>query len=148
MPLYVTEFGWTTHPAGALNYAPEDKRGGYIDATVAALGHTDCGIAAALLYTWITPGGDAGDPQDWYGLRVGGLGGSPVVDQMVDHSQTDARGVRRGGPAGRGDGSGGARLRVDGTAPAYRGEARSTRRARIAGRSFHSTTLGFAEADD
>jgi hypothetical protein len=79
------------------------KRGGYIAATVALLGHTDCGIAAVLPYTWITPGGDRADPQDWYGLRVGGLGGSPVVDQManqvVDHSRSDAQafadGVRK-----------------------------------------------------
>ncbi len=68
---------------------------------MALLGHTDCGIAAALLYTWITPGGDPSNPQDWYGLRVGGLGGSPVVDQMVDHPRGDvaafAEGVRRAG---------------------------------------------------
>lgn len=99
VPLYVTEVGWTSQPPGALNYAPEDRRGGYIETTMADLGHTDCGIAATLLYTWITPGGDPGNPQDWYGLRLGGAIGNKMVDQMVDHSQTDvdafAEGVRR-----------------------------------------------------
>jgi hypothetical protein len=103
VPLYVTEFGWTTHPAGALNYAPAARRGSYIEATTSLLGHTDCGLAAVLLYTWITPGADRSDPQDWYGLRVGGVDASPVVDQMadkmVDHPRSDveafAEGVRR-----------------------------------------------------
>lgn len=91
VPLYVTEFGWTTHPSGALNYAPEARRGDYIEATMALLGHTDCGIAAVLLYTWITPGGDSSNPQDWYGLRIGGLEGGLVVDQMVDHPRGDVQ---------------------------------------------------------
>ncbi len=68
VPLYVTEFGWTTSPPGALNYAPEAIRGAYVETTLAELAHTDCGIAAALLYTWITPRRDAANPQDWYGL--------------------------------------------------------------------------------
>jgi hypothetical protein len=104
LPLYVTEFGWTTNPAGALNYAPAGKRGGYIEATMTLLGHTDCGIAAALLYTWITPGGDRANPQDWYGLRVGGLNGSAVVDQTGGDVPAFAAGVRRAGaeaPANR-----------------------------------------------
>jgi hypothetical protein len=91
VPLYVTEFGWTTHPAGAHNYAPEDQRRGYIETAVADLGHTDCGIAAALLYTWITPESDPGNPQDWYGLASG-----PDVEAF-------ARGLRRASAAGATD---------------------------------------------
>jgi hypothetical protein len=103
VPLYVTEFGWTTRPRGALNYAPADRRGGFIERTVSTLGRTGCGVAAALLYTWITPGRDPGDPQDWYGLRVGGAGGSRVVEQMADGGAF-AAGLRRavaGGASGR-----------------------------------------------
>jgi hypothetical protein len=68
VPLYVTEFGWTTRPGSARNYAPEHERRHYIEATLSDLGHTDCGIATALLYTWITPRADPANPQDWYGL--------------------------------------------------------------------------------
>src|SRR5260370_1251081 len=52
VPLYVTEFGWTTHPQGAHDWAAPEKRPGYIWQTLAGLGHTDCGIAAVLLYAW------------------------------------------------------------------------------------------------
>jgi hypothetical protein len=88
VPLYVTEFGWTTDPKRALNYAPEDRRRGYIETTLAALGHTDCGIAATFLYTWATPRRDPSNPQDWYGLG------------STDDVQAFARGLRRAGGAG------------------------------------------------
>jgi hypothetical protein len=69
VPLYVTEFGWTTHPRGALDYLPERLRPGYIQRTLSALGHLDCGVAAALLYAWVTPGRNPADPQDWFGIH-------------------------------------------------------------------------------
>ncbi|MGZ4294246.1 MAG: hypothetical protein ACXVRM_08395, partial [Solirubrobacteraceae bacterium] len=31
-------------------------------------GHLRCGLAATLLYTWVTPERDPGDAQDWYGI--------------------------------------------------------------------------------
>jgi hypothetical protein len=77
VPMYVTEFGWTTQPAGALNYAPAARRPAYITRTLAALGHLDCGIAASLLYTWVTPEHDAGDSQDWYGIHPPTGGSTP-----------------------------------------------------------------------
>ena len=46
VPLWITELGWTTSPAGALDYLPERLRPVYIRRTVTALGHVDCGIAA------------------------------------------------------------------------------------------------------
>ncbi len=79
VPLYVTEFGWTTQPAGALDWAPAQVRPGYISATLAALGHTDCGIAAALLYTWVTPQRNPANAQDWFGIEPPGGGGGPDV---------------------------------------------------------------------
>lgn len=69
VPLYVTEFGWTTQPPGALDYAPERLRPGYIERTLAALGQTDCGLAAVLLYAWVTPDRDPSNPQDWFGIH-------------------------------------------------------------------------------
>ncbi len=77
VPMYVTEFGWTTHPAGALNYAPAPRRPDYITRTLAALGHLDCGIAASLLYTWVTPERDVTNSQDWYGIHLPTGGGTP-----------------------------------------------------------------------
>jgi hypothetical protein len=68
VPLYVTEFGWTTQPAGAINYAPAARRPADIEGVLQALGHLDCGLAATLLYTWVTPERTATDGQDWYGI--------------------------------------------------------------------------------
>jgi hypothetical protein len=68
VPLYVTEFGWTTDPPTAPDYAPAAQRPADILAALTALGHLNCGIAAALLYTWVTPQRDPADSQDWYGI--------------------------------------------------------------------------------
>jgi len=81
--LYVTEFGWTTHPASALGYAPAQARPGYIATALAALGHTDCGVAAALLYTWVTPERDLSDHNDWFGIHPPGGGASTDTDAFV-----------------------------------------------------------------
>lgn len=77
VPLYVTEVGWTTHPAGARNYASEKTRPTYISSTVAALGHTDCGIAATVVYSWVTPEGDLTNREDWFGLEPPAGGATP-----------------------------------------------------------------------
>ncbi len=79
VPLYATEFGWTTHPPGALDYAPAALRPGYIESTLGALGHINCGLAAAVLYTWVTPEQDAANPQDWYGIS-NPSGGGQIAD--------------------------------------------------------------------
>ena len=76
VPLYVTEFGWTTHPTGALDWAPARLRTGYISRTTAALGHLDCGLAMAILYTWVTPERDLANAQDWFGINPPAGGGS------------------------------------------------------------------------
>ena len=77
VPLYVTEFGWTTRQSRARDSAPEQARPGYISSTISTLGHTDCGIAAVLLYAWATPERDPANAQDWFGISPPGAGGSP-----------------------------------------------------------------------
>ncbi|MGO9821358.1 MAG: hypothetical protein ACLPTJ_11990 [Solirubrobacteraceae bacterium] len=79
VPLYVTEFGWTTRPRGTVDYAPESARPGYLVATLGALGHLDCGVAAALLYTWVSPESDPANGQDWYGISNPHGGSTPDV---------------------------------------------------------------------
>lgn len=80
VPLYVTEFGWTTQPAGAPDYAPESARPSYIERTLAELVHSGCGVAASLLYTWVTPERDPTDAQDWYGIADPTSAASPTPD--------------------------------------------------------------------
>lgn len=83
-PLYVTEFGWTTHPPGALDWAPAGQRPGYVSRTLAALGHTGCGVAAAILYAWVTPERDRANPQDWFGISPPDGGATPDTVAFTD----------------------------------------------------------------
>jgi hypothetical protein len=87
VPLYVTEFGWTTRPAGALHYASAAARPGYIARTLPALTRSGCGVSAALLYTWITPERNPRDPEDWFGVEPPHGGPAPDVAAL-------ARGLR------------------------------------------------------
>ena len=88
VPLYATEFGWTTTPPGALDYVPPGLRPAYISDTVAALGHLDCGLAASVLYTWYSPAQDPADSQQWYGIDS--PTGAPTAD-----TEAFAQGLRR-----------------------------------------------------
>jgi hypothetical protein len=81
VPLYVTEFGWSTPPAGSPGSLPQAARPGYILQTVSALGHLDCGVAAALIYTWITPQKAPADIEDWYGIHP--PDGTPTADTQA-----------------------------------------------------------------
>jgi polysaccharide biosynthesis protein PslG len=94
VPLYLTEFGWVTSPPAAHHYIPAASRPGLVRATVAALGHTDCGLAGEILYTWVTPRGNPADPEDWYGLEPPGGGPSADADALAQ----GARQARAPGP--------------------------------------------------
>jgi hypothetical protein len=79
VPIYVTEFGWAIAPPGGPHYLPDSLRPQYIATTLAALGHTNCGVAAAVLYTWATPGKYPTDAQQWFGVDPPGSGSSADV---------------------------------------------------------------------
>ncbi|HEV3128238.1 MAG TPA: hypothetical protein VGY32_04605 [Solirubrobacteraceae bacterium] len=83
VPLYVTEFGWTTKPPGALDYLPARLRPAYIEQTLAALGHTNCGVSAVMLYAWVTPERNPPDSQDWFGIHPPGGGSPPDTTAFV-----------------------------------------------------------------
>jgi hypothetical protein len=78
-PLYVTEFGWTTSPPGAISYLPERLRPTYIEETTAGLARIGCALAAVILYTWVTPERDPANSGDWYGINPPGGGGPDVT---------------------------------------------------------------------
>jgi hypothetical protein len=78
VPLYATEFGWTTSPPGALDYVPAATRPGYIHRTLDELSGRECGLAAAVLYTWYSPEQNPADSQQWYGINA--PSGAPTAD--------------------------------------------------------------------
>ena len=69
VPLYVTEFGWSSRPPGGLHYLPEALRPTYIEQTLTGLGHLECGVAAVVLYAWVTAESDPSDSNDWFGIH-------------------------------------------------------------------------------
>jgi hypothetical protein len=77
VPLYVTELGWTTSPPGALDYVQAARRPAWIKRTVDALGHLGCGLAATVLYTWVTPQRNPANSQDWFGIHDPGGATTP-----------------------------------------------------------------------
>lgn len=95
LPLYVTEIGWTTSPAGALDWAPAAARPAYIYRTITALARSGCGLAAILLYAWFTPRRDPSDPQDWFGIDALDAAGGPDVSAFA----AALRAVAAGGPS-------------------------------------------------
>jgi hypothetical protein len=46
---------------------------------MAALGNSDCGIAAVLLYTWMTPERNPLEGEDWFGIAPPRGGGSADI---------------------------------------------------------------------
>ncbi len=95
VPLYVTEFGWTTAPPGTLDYVPAGRRDTDIASTLTALGHLDCGVAAAILYTWVTPERDPANGGDWFGINPPGGGASAATAAFT----AGLRGAAAAGPA-------------------------------------------------
>ncbi len=83
VPLYVTEFGWPTLPPHSQDWAPERLRPGYIERTIATLGHVNCGLAMTILYTWVTPEHDPADREAWFGISSPATGDTPDVQALT-----------------------------------------------------------------
>jgi hypothetical protein len=86
VPLYVTEFGWAVSPVGSPDYATPSQRPGLLRDTLDTLGHTDCGVAAAVVYTWVTPETDPSSYQDWFGLSPVG----PLSESLAHDAEATA----------------------------------------------------------
>jgi hypothetical protein len=91
VPLYVTEFGWPSEPAGTDNWAPESVRPAYISRAFTALAHSYCGVAMTVLYTWITPEQNPAEREDWFGIQSPRGGVSPDVRALTDALRADAK---------------------------------------------------------
>ena len=100
VPLYVTEFGWPTLPPHSQDWAPDRLRPGYIQRTITALGHINCGVAMAILYTWVTPRARPRRPR--------GLVRDPLAR---GHRHSRCAGAHGRAARGRGERAGGRRVR-------------------------------------
>ncbi|HUO74610.1 MAG TPA: hypothetical protein VMU39_27825 [Solirubrobacteraceae bacterium] len=81
VPLYVTEFGWTTRPPTARAYVSAALRPGYLRGTLQALRHVDCSVAMTIVYTWVTPERNPKDGEDWFGIHS--PSGAATVDSRA-----------------------------------------------------------------
>ncbi len=68
VPLYVTEYGWATRPAGNPTYAPASQQGPFIGEVATALLRSDCNVRAAVFYAWTTAQRNPFDRDQWYGI--------------------------------------------------------------------------------
>lgn len=91
VPLYVTEFGWPSEPSGTELWAPESVRPSYIARAFTALAHSYCGVAMAVLYTWITPEQSPSDREQWFGIQNPGGGVSADVSALRAALTADAK---------------------------------------------------------
>jgi hypothetical protein len=91
VPLYVTEFGWVTHPAHAPHWAAPGARPRYILETISSLAHSGCGIAATIIYTWFTPQHSRDSGGDWFGIHPPDGGSSPDTQAFAAGIRTEIR---------------------------------------------------------
>lgn len=68
VPLYVTEFGWTTSPPGARDFMAAAQRPANLAQAVIGLARAGCGVAAVVAYTWVTEQVSPSDSEQWYGI--------------------------------------------------------------------------------
>ena len=69
-PLYVTEFGWVSAsraPRRSTRRSPVAPD--YVGRRCSPSARVDCGVAAVVPYTWVTPEQDPADEEDWFGIR-------------------------------------------------------------------------------
>jgi hypothetical protein len=69
VPIHLTEVGWPTSGQGSNIVLGEEDRALALETATEALARSDCGVASVIAYTWTTPERDAGNIEDWYGLR-------------------------------------------------------------------------------
>ncbi len=100
VPLYATEFGWTTSPPGALDYVPAVTRPSYIRRTLEALSTRQCGVSEAVLYTWYSAQSSPADSQQWYGVSDPTGRPSPDTSAFALGLHDAATGSARGRPCG------------------------------------------------
>lgn len=85
LPMYVTEFGWSTSPPGNLTYATRQQQSTFVAFTATALAHSGCGVRMEIFYAWFTPEFDRRAVNDWYGLSPAG-GPSPAVSRTLSEA--------------------------------------------------------------
>ncbi len=68
VPILVTEYGWQSVAANGVQFASVADKAAFIERATDVLARSDCGIAAVVLYSWITSERDRGSADDWYGV--------------------------------------------------------------------------------
>ncbi|MDQ6607627.1 MAG: hypothetical protein M3Z06_13915 [Actinomycetota bacterium] len=96
VPLYVTEYGWATQPAGGRTYATTAERGPFIGAVAGQLLRSDCGVRMVVFYAWTTGQGNPASADQWYG--VASADGAPNSGTAAVASAARALSAPVGGP--------------------------------------------------
>jgi hypothetical protein len=68
VPIFLTEIGWPTSGKSPIVLG-EAARAASLEAAADAFARSDCGVAAVIAYTWMTPEKNPATKEDWYGIR-------------------------------------------------------------------------------
>jgi hypothetical protein len=91
VPLYVTEYGWSSRPVVSVpggfpvppgSYAPPSVRPGYIVQTARDLLASGCNVRMAVFYAWLTPQRDPRALYNWYGVAAPNGGATPATREI------------------------------------------------------------------
>ena len=105
VPLYVTEYGWSSRPVASIavgfpvppgSYAPASVRPGYIVQTARDLLASGCNVRMAVFYAWLTPERSRAALYDWYGVAAPD-GGATSATRAIGGAP-HLTGIRRAGP--------------------------------------------------
>lgn len=83
LPLYVTEYGWSTSPPAAPTYASPAERGPFIGQVAAALLRSDCRVRMVVFYAWLTARQKLTSADDWYGIAAADGGPTPATRSVA-----------------------------------------------------------------
>lgn len=97
VPLYVTEYGWSTEPAGNPTYAPATEQGPFIGEVAQTLLRSDCDVRDVIFYAWMTAQRDRTDRDQWYGVASATAAATDATEVVA----RTARSLLAGGAAVR-----------------------------------------------
>ena len=87
VPLYVTEYGWSSRPIVSAprgfavppgSYAPPSVRPGFIVQAARDVLSSGCNVRMAVFYAWVTPQHTPVTLYDWYGVAAPDGGATPA----------------------------------------------------------------------
>lgn len=96
VPVYVTEYGWSTSPPGNPTYSPPRGRGRLVARVATALLGSACNVPMVIFYAWVTSERSRVALDQWYGLAAADGAPTPATAAVARAAARLARGGHTG----------------------------------------------------